>query len=112
MSQQDERSKRIRELNDNLRSTFTGGKVLKTIGIDALPTDVQATILEKVRTFSEFTKDNDPHGEHDYGSFQIAGHYVMWKIDYYDQRMEGHSEDAAAPDKTRRVLTIMLAEEY
>jgi Protein of unknown function (DUF3768) len=112
VSHESDQSKRIRELNDKLRTTFTGGDVLNTVGIDALSSDVQASILEKVRTFSEFSEENDPCGEHDYGSFQIAGHHVMWKIDYYDERLEGHSEDAADPTKTRRVLTILLASEY
>jgi hypothetical protein len=107
-----EQAKRIRELNDAFRSTFTGGRVLKTIGIDALPIDVQASIIEKVRTFSEFSKDNDPYNEHDFGSFHVAGHYVFWKIDYYDKSMEGGSEGPADPKKTQRVLTIMLASEY
>jgi len=65
-----------------------------------------------VAEFTEFTRDNDPHGEHDFGSFHLAGHHVFWKIDYYDERMESGSEDPANPGKTTRVLTIMLAEEY
>ena len=36
----------------------------------------------------------------------------MFKIDYYDAGMRGHSPDAAESTLTRRVLTIMLAEEY
>lgn len=112
MSEQSARTMRIRELNDRLRTTLTGGRVMKTAGIDALPNNVQAMILDKVRTFSDFNEDNDPRGEHDYGSFDAAGDRVLWKIDYYDERLEGHSEDPADPEKTRRVLTIMLAEEY
>jgi Protein of unknown function (DUF3768) len=58
-------------------------------------------------TLQEFTADNDPHGEHDFGSFQAAGEAFFWKIDYYDRDLMFGSEDPADPDKTTRVLNIM-----
>ena len=65
-----------------------------------------------VQTFTEFNADNDPHGEHDFGSFEVAGEKIFWKIDYYDSGMMFGSDDPSAPEKTTRVLTIMLADEY
>ena len=103
---------KIRALNDAFRTTMTGGKVFLTAGVDALPSDVKAMVIRRVVTFSEFTPDNDPHQEHDFGSFTLAGHKFFWKIDTYDANMEFGSEDPADPAKTTRVLTIMLAEEY
>ena len=103
---------RIRELNDAFRTTMTGGRMLMTAGVDALPSDVKAMVIRRVATFPDFDADNDPHGEHDFGSFDLAGYKVFWKIDYYDPAMEFGSEDPADPTKTIRVLTIMLAEEY
>jgi len=103
---------KIRALNDAFRTTMTGGRVLMTAGVDALPSDVQAVVLRRVATFSEFTQENDPHGEHDFGNFTLAGRKFFWKIDYYDANMEFGSEDPADASKTTRVLTIMLAEEY
>ena len=103
---------RIRELNDKLRSTFTGGRVVMTDGVGALPESERAQLLERVRRFDEFTKDNDPHGEHDFGSVELAGQTYFFKLDYYAPDMEGGSEDPADPEKTTRVLTIMLADEY
>jgi hypothetical protein len=105
-------SDRIRVLNDNFRSTFIGGQVVMSSGVADLPMDVKAHVLIQVQTFADFNTDNDPHGEHDFGSLEVAGEKFFWKIDYYDEHCEFGSEDPAAPEKTTRVLTIMLAEEY
>jgi hypothetical protein len=104
--------RKIRALNDSLRKTMTGGRVYMTAGVDALPSDVKAMVVRRVSTFSDFTADNDPHGEHDFGSFEVSGRKVFFKIDYFDAAMEFGSEDPADATKTTRVLTIMLAEEY
>ena len=103
---------KIRELNDRFRTTMTGGQVMMTAGVDALPSDVKAMVIRRVATFTDFNADNDPHKEHDFGSFEIAGRKFFFKLDYYDPAMEFGSEDPADPSKTTRVLTIMLAEEY
>jgi hypothetical protein len=102
----------IRTLNDALRTTFEGGRVLVTQGVRALPLEVNAAALSAVQAFDAFTPENDPYGEHDFGSFELQGARIMWKIDYYDPSLTGGSEDPADPEVTTRVLTIMLAEEY
>ena len=102
----------IRELNDRFRTTLTGGRVFMTAGIDALASELRSRVIERVTTFADFNPDNDPHGEHDFGSFELAGQTFFWKIDYYDRRLKYSSDDPADPIKTIRVLTIMLAEEY
>ena len=102
----------IRELNDAFRSTFRGGKVMMTAGVDGLPDCVKAEALVQVATFSEFTADNDPHEEHDFGSFNLVGRKFFWKIDYYDRSLRYGSEDPGDPERTMRVLTLMLAAEY
>ena len=37
--------------------------------------------------FDQFTSDNNPHREHDYGSFEIVNRKFFWKIDD-DERCE------------------------
>lgn len=103
---------KIRELNDRFRTTMTGGRVMMTAGVDALPSDVKVMVIRRVATFSDFTPDNDPHKEHDFGSFTLSGQKFFWKIDAYDADMQFGSEDPADPETTTRVLTIMPAEEY
>lgn len=105
-------TERIRALNDAFRTTFVGGRVAVTAGVAALPTDVQAMVLRKIATFDAFDEDNDPHGEHDFGAFELTGRTFFWKLDYYDRQIAYGSPDPSDPDVTTRVLTVMLAEEY
>src|SRR5580704_4387099 len=107
-----DRTRRIRVLNDNFRSTFVGGRVVMTAGVNALPLDTKARVILAVQSFSNFTKDNDPHGEHDFGSFEVKGETYVFKIDYYALDMDGGSESPENPNVTTRVLTIMRADEY
>jgi hypothetical protein len=107
-----ERIARIRSLNDAFRRTFSGGKVMVTCGIAELPDLVKAKALQLVASFNQFTEDNDPRGEHDFGSFELVNRKFFWKIDYYDERCEFGSEDPSDPKQTTRVLTLMLASEY
>jgi hypothetical protein len=102
----------IRCLNDTFRTTFTGGQIMLTRGIIALGGEAQRIILERVRAFDEFHTGNDPHGEHDFGAFEHAGDTVAFKIDYYDLALAHGSENPADVTITRRVMTIMLLEEW
>lgn len=103
---------KIALLNDEFRNTFQGGKVMMTAGVAELPDIVIAAALCAVASFDRFTAENDPHGEHDFGSFELVNRMFFWKIDYYDLQCEFGSEDPGNPEKTTRVLTIMLAGEY
>jgi hypothetical protein len=102
----------IARLNDSFRSTLMGSRVLFSHGLSLLPEAEQNDILTAVRNFNAFTRNNDPYGEHDFGTFIHEGKRILFKIDYYDSTMTGGSENPADPSQTTRVLTIMLAEEY
>lgn len=107
----DKQSSRIRDLNDAFRKAMPRDVYL-TAGVAALPAEIQTEAIWRVKTFDAFTEDNDPRGEHDFGAFNIEGQKFFWKIDMYDQNLEFGSNDPADESKTRRVLTILLAEEY
>ena len=102
-------TERIADLNDLLRKTFIGGRIVITAGIAALPETDRAAILEKVQTFDAFSPDNNPHGQRDFGSFSHNGQRVFWKIDLYEAPFVKAADGAPV---VTRVLTIMLAEEY
>lgn len=57
----DEKTARIAKLNDLLRTTFLGGRVVATCGLNGLPDDEKAKIFAAVRTFDQFDQDNDPY---------------------------------------------------
>ena len=103
---------KIRELNDQLRQNFAGGAAVITPGIAALGAEAVARIVKTVAVFDDFCHANDPHEEHDFGAFDADGHRVFFKIDYFDESLTYHSLDPADPSVTKRVITIMLAEEY
>lgn len=105
-------SKKIAKLNDVFRTTFIGGTLILTEGVQAGGEAFCSKAREGVETFETFTKDNDPYGEHDFGAFVVDDQKLFWKIDYYDKECVYGSNDPANPEVTTRVLTIMLAEEY
>ena len=105
-------SKKIAALNDALRRHGIGGRIMLTSGIQALGQSAVNEILSKVRTFNSFTKENDPHNEHDFASITVGRNKVFYKIDYYDTNLQYASPDPADASKTCRVMTILLAEEY
>lgn len=103
---------RIAQLNDEFRRRPLPGAMVATAGVIALAQDALPAVLAVVQEYSAFTPDNNPHGEHDFGTFEWGGARLFWKIDYYDRAMQYGSPDPADPDVTMRILTVMRADEY
>ena len=83
-----------------------------TSGVSELPLSEQITLMNLVRTFDGFNKNNDPYGEHDFGKIEFEGTAYFWKIDYYDVDFKCLSPDPSDETVTRRILTVMGADEY
>jgi hypothetical protein len=124
-----EQTARIARLNDLARRAMgVSCTAVATVGFRSLPASDQSCVRELIETYDAFDEDNDPHGERDFGTIYQLGNgrwtterprvrddereRVFWKLDYYDRDLQFGSEDAANPAVTRRVLTIMLADEY
>lgn len=103
---------RIQMLNDQFRTTFRGGRVILTSGILNLGAEAISVISQRIKQYDNFTPDNDPYGEHDFGSFKHVGEIIYWKIDYYDNELFKGSIAPEDAEITIRILTIMLASEY
>lgn len=104
-------AEKIAALNDAARATLQDCRLVITQGVAALD-DINA-VIARVQAYNGFTANNDPYGEHDFGSFEYGKdrQLIFWKFDYYDLDLPMHSPDASDPAVTFRVLTVMLAEE-
>jgi Protein of unknown function (DUF3768) len=102
----------IRALNDAVRQNLTVGTAFITAGVAALGADAVARIVKTIAVFDDFCHANDPYEEHDFGSFDVDGQTIFFKIDYFDKALTSHSPDPTDPSVTERVITTMLAEEY
>lgn len=92
------------------------GRIVMTQGVNALMSDHGPEILSKLITFADFSDDNDPYGNRDFGVLTIGplgdSQRVFWKIDLYDVDYLYGSEAPSDPTRTRRVLTLLLPSEY
>jgi len=108
-------SARVRELNDQFRkSPLLHGRAVVTRGVAGNGNDFVARAMSAVASFPVFTAENDPYGQHDFGSFEVDGETLFWKIDCYEKGSDytAGAETPETVETTDRVLTIMLASEY
>ena len=119
----------IRRLNDAARERPGLASIANvTSGFHALADTDRLAALAAIIGFSAFGEANDPYGEHDFGAvYRLAsGQWtqerpddagqidatVFWKVDCYDASLTYGSNAPWDEQRTRRVLTIMLASEY
>lgn len=107
-----DKTAKIRELNDRLRITGKGGRIVITGSLSQASQEEQIMVASKVRSFKDFNEDNDPHGEHDFGRITIGDTAYNWKIDYYDLSEERGSDRPEDPVVTVRILSIFYADDY
>jgi Protein of unknown function (DUF3768) len=109
----EQKTKWIAELNDRFRKgDATLGIYQMTPMVEALTPEQRDRLIAQIQGFEEFTEEDDPYGEHDFGGVEVDGEKYFWKIDYLDPNMEYLSADPSGPNETRRVMTIMHCSEY
>jgi len=101
-----ERAAKVAALNDTFRGAASD--VIITPGVRVLSRVIE--LIKAIEQFNTFNEDNDPYGEHDFGTVYWFGEKVFWKIDYYDPELK-YGRDPLDVE-CRRVLTVMLASEY
>ncbi len=102
-----DRRARIIELNDQLRTTFKGGRVQMTPGVYNLDAQLRGRAFSVMARYNKF----DDSGEHDSGLFIFSGYAFQWRIEYRGTDGTGLSPDPADPEKTFRVLTLYAVDD-
>jgi hypothetical protein len=92
--EQGSRAAQIAHLNDVFRRSTQ--EVMVTQGVQALPDILR--LVRSVRVFDTFTPDNDPYGEHDFGSINWYQEKTYWKRENYDQDLQ-YWHDPLDPDR-------------
>jgi Protein of unknown function (DUF3768) len=88
--------------NDELRTTFRGGRVQMTPAVYELDAQLRGRAMSVLSRYRTFDDDN----EHDWGVFIFAGYSFEWRIEYRGPNGTGLSFDPADPLTTFRVLTL------
>jgi hypothetical protein len=97
-----DRRAKIIELNDQLRTTFKGGRVQMTRDFYDLDNRLRGRAMYAMSRYNKF----DEESEHDWGVFIFAGYSFEWLIEYRGIDGIGTSPDPTDPEKTLRVLTL------
>jgi hypothetical protein len=97
-----DRRDKVAALNDQLRTTFKGGRVQMTRSIYDLDDRLRGRALSVFARYNKF----HPDSEHDWGTFIFAGYSFEWRIEYRGKDGVGQSPEPADPEKTLRVLTL------
>jgi hypothetical protein len=97
-----DRRAKIIALNDQLRTSFKGGRVQMTKSVYELDDRLRGRALSVLARYYKFHSES----EHDWGTFIFAGFSFEWRIEYRSKEGAGISPDPADPDKTLRVLTL------
>lgn len=99
-----DRRQTIAALNDQLRTTFKGGRVQIIRNVYQLDDRLCGRALSVLARYSRF----EPNSQHDCGVFIFAGFAFEWRIEYRCRDGNGPSADPADPQQTMRVLTLYV----
>jgi len=102
-----DRRDKVVALNDQLRTTFKGGRVQMTPSVFELDDRLRGRALSALARYNKF----DPESEHDWGVFIFAGFAFEWRIEYRNKHGIGLSPDPSDAARTDRVLTLYAVDD-
>ena len=85
------------------------GRLVTTSAVDAAGIGFLQGCLERIGRLEDFAPDNDPDGHHDFGTVEVFGTTVWFRIDLHDAQDWNHGSEAPDdPARTWRVLTVLF----
>jgi hypothetical protein len=104
-------SDQIAKSNDLFRTTMINSPRHRIVLTEGVASSIdRELIITKIREFKDFSRDNDPYKEHDFGKVVVNGKDYFFKIDYFDSNYEMGVDHYSEPYAL--LMTIMLASEY
>ena len=97
----------MREINDRLRQSGIGGKVIVSGSVVSLGTPLIIDIFLKIRDYALFAPEDTAH---DRGSFPVGGHEIYWRISSNPALVRESKQKWF--EGTEKVLFILRGEEY
>ncbi len=99
----------VAAMNDQFRVKGLGNGWILRPHVRSLDAESLLQLLGKIQAFTGFPK-NDPHN---FGSVELdRDEEYFWKIEHFDHEQKFQSADPSNPCVTRRVMTVMRADEY
>ena len=89
------------------------GQMVCTSSVHAEGMGFVQSCLDRIGRLDHFPADNDPDGFHDFGSVEVRGTTVWFKIDLYDA--DDRNFGSGTPDdpaRTWRVMTILFPSDW
>ena len=108
----DQRTQRIRDLNDRFRKGIARGMYVMSPGISQLGDEAVDRIVKTVAALEAVVPADHSHEEHAVGTFEAEGRTMVFKIYCFDNDLKYQSPDPADPAVTVRVMEVMLDHEY
>jgi hypothetical protein len=88
------------------------GKMVMTAALAARSPEFLASVLRAVTAHDQFDPENDPDETHDFGSVEIEGESVWFKVDLFDLNYQYAAPDPADLARTARVLTLLFPADW
>ena len=89
------------------------GQMVMTAGVHAEGMGFVQSCLDAIGRLTEFPADNDPDGFHDFGTVEVFGTTVWFKVDLYDVTDRNYGSEAPDdPARTYRVLTVLFPSDW